>query len=69
MRKWRTRDGRLLDISQMTCEHLRNALNYILRNRFRMHWLSILLAEIDRRCKPPRRDPETTVQKDKEVTM
>ena len=64
MKFWRTRDRRLLTVECMTCEHLRNAVNKILRDRWRMRWLPILLAEIARRCNP--KQPEAARRKRKE---
>jgi hypothetical protein len=50
--RWITKDGRHLSLTCMTCEHLRNSVNKILREGWRPNWLSAILAEIDRRCKP-----------------
>jgi len=49
---WRTRDGRRLKLSEMDCKHLRNSLNKILRDKWRLEWTYPILAELDRRCKP-----------------
>lgn len=62
MRKWRTRDGRRLDLSCMVCDHLRNCLARILRLNWRVDWMPYILAEIDRRCKVKPKVPETKIE-------
>jgi len=63
--KWRTRDGRRLTLAEMSCRHLRNALNMILRDNWRQPWLASILAELERRCKtpPPTRGTEQPKEK------
>lgn len=52
MELWKTRDGRYMHPSCMTCSHLRNAIAMILRARsgWRLHWLDVLTDEYGRRC-------------------
>jgi hypothetical protein len=46
---WETRDGDTINISDMSESHIRHCINKILRDNWRMDYLPLLKAELNKR--------------------